>query len=250
MAITGSRASGAGPAIAQTKRPSGLYTLVNGKTRLMASRSPTHPAPPDASAPRRRLPASERRALILDAALRAFAAHGYDGAAMDEIAEAAGISKAVVYDHVASKRELYTQLLHTISSDLERLVEDALRAPGGGGEERVRAAVDAIYGYVEQRPEAARLLMLELQGANVSTVGRELEEKLTHALARTLAGEAPASDAQPDRDPQLEILAELLKSVVLGGAGWWYRHPDVPRADLVERAVDVLWPAIERALAA
>jgi AcrR family transcriptional regulator len=170
---------------------------------------------------RRRLPASERRVLILDAALRAFAANGYDGAAMDEIAEAAGISKAVVYDHVASKRELYTQLLHAIRSELESLVEDALR-----------------------------LLVLELQGANVSAVGRELEEKLSDALARTLGGETPAFGGRPDRDLQLKILAELLKSVVLGGAGWWYRHPEVAREDLVERSVGVVWPAIERALAA
>lgn len=182
--------------------------------------------------------------------MRAFAANGYDGAAMDEIAVAAGISKAVVYDHVSSKRELYTQLLHAIRSELEGLVEEALRVPGPGGEARVRAAVDAIYRYVEQRPEASRLLVLELQGANVSAVGRELEEKLTQALARTLAGETPAFGEQPDRDLQLTMLAELLKSVVLGGAGWWYRHPQVAREDLVERTVDVLWPAIERALPA
>jgi AcrR family transcriptional regulator len=216
----------------------------------MASRTPTHIAVTRTTATRRRLPASERRALILDAALRAFAARGYDGAAMDEIAEAAGISKAVVYDHVSSKRELYTQLLHAIRAELETLVEDALRAPGEAGEQRVRAAVDAIYHYVEQHPEGSRLLVLELQGANVSAIGRELEEKLTQALARTLGGETPAFDDQADRDLQLAILAELLKSVVLGGAGWWYRHPGVAREDLVGRTVDVLWPAIERALAA
>jgi AcrR family transcriptional regulator len=215
----------------------------------MASRSSTYPAGLPEPTARRRLPAPQRRALILDAALRAFAANGYDGAAMDDIAEAAGISKAVVYDHVASKRELYTQLLHAIRSELEQLVEDALRAPVDGGEERVRAAVDAIYGYVEQHPEAARLLVLELQGANVSAVGRELEEKLSQALAHTLGEETSAFDEQSDRSLQLVILAELLKSAVLGGASWWYRHPDAARGDLVERTVDVLWPAIERALA-
>jgi len=216
----------------------------------MASRHPTQPAVMRTSTTRRRLPASERRVLILDAALRAFAANGYDGAAMDEIAEAAGISKAVVYDHVTSKRELYIQLLDAVRSELERLVETALRAPGEDGEERVRAAVDAIYCYVEENAEASRLLVLELQGANVSAVGRELEEKLTNALARTLGTETPAFDDQSDRNLQLVMLAELLKSVVLGGAAWWYRHPEAPRVDLVERTVGVVWPAIERALAA
>jgi AcrR family transcriptional regulator len=191
--------------------------------------------------------------LILRAALRTFAANGYDGAAMDEIAAEAGISKAVVYDHVASKRDLYTQLLHAIRAEIEGLVERALRAPGGEGEgegeERVRAAVDAIYRYVEEHPEAARLLVLELQGATVSAIGNELEERISSGLARTLGGETTAYGGHAERDLQLKILAELLKSAILGLAGWWYDHPEIRREDLVERTVDVLWPAITRALA-
>ena len=199
---------------------------------------------------RRRLPGPERRVLILNAALRTFAANGYDGAAMDEIAAVAGISKAVVYDHVASKRDLYTQLLHAIRTEIEDVVEEALRAPGGDGEERVRAAVEAIYGYVEEHGEASRLLVLELQGATVSAVGSELEERLSSSLARTLRSETGAFGGHPDRERQLKILGELLKSAVLGAAGWWYRNPETPREDLVERTVGVLWPAIERAQAA
>jgi AcrR family transcriptional regulator len=216
----------------------------------MASRSPIRNLVPNARGTRRRLPGPERRALILDAALRAFAANGYDGAAMDDIAEAAGISKAVVYDHVASKRDLYTQLLHAIRTEIEGLVEAALRTPGDDGEERVHAAVDAIYRYVEEHPEASRLLVLELQGANVSVIGRELEQKLSAALSHTLGSETAAFRGRADRETQLKILAELLKSVVLGGAGWWYRNPEIAREDLVERSVDVIWPAIGRATAA
>lgn len=216
----------------------------------MASRSSIRNVVASARGTRRRLPGPERRALILDAALRAFAANGYDGAAMDEIAEAAGISKAVIYDHVASKRDLYTQLLHATRTEIEGLVEVTLRTPGDDGEERVHAAVDAIYRYVEEHPEAARLLVLELQGANVSAIGHELEEKLSDALSRTLGTETGAFSGHPDRERQLKILAELLKSIMLGGAGWWYRHPEIAREDLVERSVDVIWPAIGRAIAA
>lgn len=198
--------------------------------------------------PRRRLPAAQRRALILDAALRTFAAHGYEGAAMEEIAAGAGISKAVVYDHVASKRDLYTQLLHAIRDELENAVEAALREPGEGGEQRVRAAVNAIYRYVEEHQEASRLLVLELQGANVSEVGRELEKRISRHLAQTLGHEPGLFGGADDRAQQLTILAELLKSAVLGLTGWWHRHPDAPREDLVDRTVDVVWPALERAL--
>jgi AcrR family transcriptional regulator len=187
--------------------------------------------------------------LILEAALRTFAANGYDGAAMDEIASAAGISKAVVYDHVASKRDLYTQLLHAIRDEIERTVEDALRAPGVNGEERVVAVVDAIYRYVEEHPQASRLLVLELQGASVSAIGRELDARLTDHLATTLGSDPSLFGGHPDRERQLVILAELFKSAVLGLTNWWYRTPDAARVDLVERTVEVVWSAIERARA-
>jgi AcrR family transcriptional regulator len=204
---------------------------------------------PDREPARRRLPASERRVLILDAALRTFAANGYEGAAMDEIAAAAGVSKAVVYDHVASKRDLYTQLLHVISDQIQRTVEEALRPPGVDGEQRVHAAAKAIYRYVEEHPEASRLLVLELQGANVSSIGRELEHRMSVAVATTLGTDRRLFDDHPNRELQLTILAELLKSAVLGLAAWWYRHSEAARDDLVERTVALVWPAIERARA-
>lgn len=195
------------------------------------------------------MPASERRVLILGAALRTFAANGYDGAAMDEIASAAGISKAVVYDHVSSKRELYTQLLDAIAADLEHTIERSLEPDGLAGEARVRAAVTAVFRYVQENQEACRLLLLELQGANVSQVGRQLEERISEQITQTL-GDAALFGGHPERDRQLRLLAEMLKAGILGLVGWWYRHPDAPRADLVERSVAVIWPAIERARAA
>lgn len=210
----------------------------------MASRSASRVASATAAPPRRRLPAAQRRALILDAALRTFAAHGYDGAAMDEIASGAGVSKAVVYDHVASKQDLYTQLLHAIRDEIEHAVEVALSAPGGGGRERVHAAVEAIFRYVQEHQEASRLLVLELQGASVSEVGRELEARLTRHLVRTLGAQPMLFSGSAHRERHVAILAELLKSAALGLTSWWYRNPAVPRADLVVRTVDVVWPAI------
>ncbi len=197
---------------------------------------------------RRRLPAPQRRALILDAALRTFAANGYDGASMDEIATEAGISKAVVYDHVASKRDLYTQLLEAIRLDVERAVDDALEPLGSDEEQRrLHAAADAVYRYVEEHQAASRLLLLELQRANLSPVGLELEQRITDGLARTIARDPGLFDRHPDRARQVTIFAELVKWAVLGLARWWHGNPEVPRQDLVDNTMAILWPAIERA---
>jgi AcrR family transcriptional regulator len=215
----------------------------------MAPRTTSAPVADRHRAPRRRLPAAERRLLILEAALRALAANGYEGAAMDEIAAGAGISKAVVYDHVDSKQELYSHLLDAIRDEVMRTVHAALRAPGDDGADRVQAAADAVYRYVEEQPEASRLLLRELQGPTVSPTGRDLKQRLNAGIARTLETELELFAGHADRALQLEILAELLKSAVIGLSSWWYRNPHVPRGHLVERTVALVWPALERAQA-
>ncbi|HET6449584.1 MAG TPA: TetR/AcrR family transcriptional regulator [Conexibacter sp.] len=215
----------------------------------MSSRSATPAPSPTPRGGRRRLPGHERRVLIFDAALRTFAASGYDGAAMDEIAAAAGVSKAVVYDHVTSKRELYTHLLDMTRGELEQTVSEALRPPIAGGQERVHAAMTAVFQYVEEHPEASRLLLRELQAADASPIGHALEDRIAHGIASTLGSDPELLRSRPHRARQLEMLAELLKSAVLGLANWWYRNPKAPRGELVERSVAVVWPAIERARA-
>jgi AcrR family transcriptional regulator len=152
-----------------------------------------------------------------------------------------------VYDHVVSKRELYTVVLDSIRSDLVTVVETSLTAIEEIGEARVRVATDAFFRFVEQYPEASRLLILELQGATVSVIGRELEERLMVGIAATLGEDPGLFGGDPHRERRLQILAELLKSAVQGLAGWWFRHPETPREELVEHTVAVIWPAIERA---
>ena len=65
-----------------------------------------------------RLPRRERRAQLLDAAREVFVAQGYHAAAMDDIAEAAGVSKPVLYQHFPGKLELYLALLDESSASL------------------------------------------------------------------------------------------------------------------------------------
>ena len=71
------------------------------------------PAAPEARTRSTRLPRSARRHQLLGAALEIFVAQGYHAAAMDDIAERAGVSKPVLYQHFPGKLELYLALLDT-----------------------------------------------------------------------------------------------------------------------------------------
>src|SRR5208283_210235 len=72
----------------------------------------------------RRLTADARRRQLFDVALSLFAEHGYAATTMDDIAEAAGVTKPLVYQHFDSKRALYLELLDVFSREMiDRIVE-------------------------------------------------------------------------------------------------------------------------------
>lgn len=98
-----------------------------------------------------------RRAQLLDAALEVFTSQGFHAAAMDDIAERAGVSKPVLYQHFPSKLDLYLALLDVGVEELITRIKDALDSTRDN-HQRVTAAVDAYFAYVDDSAEGFRLL--------------------------------------------------------------------------------------------
>ncbi|HYK27912.1 MAG TPA: TetR/AcrR family transcriptional regulator [Streptosporangiaceae bacterium] len=104
-----------------------------------------------------RLPRPARRLQLLGAARDVFVAQGYHAAAMDEIAERAGVSKPVLYQHFPGKLDLYLALLDESATGLVKIVTNALSSTDDN-RERVSAAIEAFYDYVAGEGEAFRLV--------------------------------------------------------------------------------------------
>jgi AcrR family transcriptional regulator len=104
-----------------------------------------------------RLPRLERRAQLLEAALRVFVAQGYHAAGMDDIAERAGVSKPVLYQHFPGKLELYLAILDASSDAMIDQCRRSLAATSDN-RQRVEAAVSAFYEYVGAEDGAFRLV--------------------------------------------------------------------------------------------
>src|SRR3954453_19664463 len=100
-----------------------------------------------------RLPRSARRKQLLAAAQQVFVAQGYHAAAMDEIAERAGVSKPVLYQHFPGKLELYLALLDTHCDALLTRVNGAMAATPDN-KQRVRNAMNAYFDFVDHETEA------------------------------------------------------------------------------------------------
>jgi AcrR family transcriptional regulator len=120
-----------------------------------------------------RLPRSERRAQLLEAALGAFVENGYHSAAMDDIAARAGVSKPVLYQHFPGKLELYLALIDRHTSELETLVRDALAL--SDNKARINTMVNAYFDFVGQEGAAFRLIF-ESDLANEPEVRKRLDQ--------------------------------------------------------------------------
>ena len=202
-----------------------------------------HVSPP---ARRIRMSAADRRTAILDAAMEAFASGGYHGTSIDDIASAAGISKALIYEHFRSKRDLHATLIALQADELfGRLRANA--SPDREADERLRGGVDAFLGFVEERREAWRALFRDAADPELGEVGESVQRDATQAIvALMLADEHTRVDAEAD----VEIVAQMLSGAVQALANWWYDHQEVPREVLVDRVMAFAWLGLERLRAA
>jgi AcrR family transcriptional regulator len=104
-----------------------------------------------------RLPRDERRGQLLMAASDIFVDRGYHAAGMDEIAERAGVSKPVLYQHFSSKLELYLAVLQRHVENLVSGVRQALRTTTDN-RQRLRSAVQAFFDFIEHDGQGYRLI--------------------------------------------------------------------------------------------
>lgn len=175
------------------------------------------------------MPRTARRAQLLDAALEVFVAQGYHSAAMDDIAERAGVSKPVLYQHFPGKLELYLALLdQTVDTVIDAAREALLSTEDN--KERVTAAMQVFYAYVANEGGAFRLVF-ESDLVNEPQV-RARVDRVTDECARWIARVIHEDTGLPD--PHSELLAVSLVGMAQVSARYWLAK-DVP-VNLAEAA--------------
>lgn len=94
---------------------------------------------------------------MLVAASEVFVDRGYHAAGMDEIADRAGVSKPILYQHFSSKLELYLAVLERHVENLVSGVRQALRATTDN-RRRLRSAVQAFFDFIDHDGQGYRLI--------------------------------------------------------------------------------------------
>lgn len=143
------------------------------------------------------MPAAARRSQLLEVALQRFAAGGYHETSMEEIADAAGVTKPVLYQHFASKQELFRELLDTEGRDLLRDVETRAAAETHPYQ-RVLAGFRAYFDFVCKRTDAFQLVFGS--GARLSDEFAESVRRLEERIAAVIARFIDADVTEEHRD--------------------------------------------------
>lgn len=104
-----------------------------------------------------RLPAARRRRQLLEVALGVFGEQGFHRTSMNDIAEAAGVTKPVLYQHFRSKRDLYRELLTEVGSSLLDAITKATAA-AASPHEQVELGFVAYFRFVADNEPAFRIL--------------------------------------------------------------------------------------------
>lgn len=171
---------------------------------------------------------------ILAAALDAFRERGFHGATMRQIAGAAGVTPANVYNYFAAKDDLLEEILRRASADQLAAVEAAVEKAGPAVRDRFAGAVSA---YV--RFEAERLAECLVSASELRYLGPEHRERIVacrdheqEIFERLVAqGVAEGVFATPHPDEVCLAILTMCSAVPL-----WYR-PDGPlsAASLADR---------------
>jgi AcrR family transcriptional regulator len=180
---------------------------------------------------RKRLTREERREVIERAATEVFAERGFEGAGMDLIASRSGVSVPVVYDHFASKDDLYRRLLERQRDDLVAFWAQRLPLPRGRDRfDALEALVDAYYAYVEAHPFAYRMYFRDTTHRDIQQQGNVM----LATLLKTVPGFEDADEAT------LQMSTEVLRTGLIGLALWWQEHPEIRRDQVVQAAMRAL----------
>jgi AcrR family transcriptional regulator len=193
---------------------------------------------------RRRLKPEERRELIVAAAAEEFGRHGHRGARMEDIARAAGVTKAVLYDHFESKGALHAEVVSRANRELIAAVAAVVTGPGEP-KERYRAGLLASFRIIAQRPDVRTLLLGEPGAdARVAKASIEAQRLARVAMAELYLAEPEFLAGHPNRRERAIHIAQggigTINALAVLGV-----EERLSPEELTDLAMDLLWPGIE-----
>ena len=178
--------------------------------------------PPEVDRPTR-MPRQERRTQLLDAAREVFTTKGYHASAMDDIADGAGVSKPVLYQHFSSKLDLYLALLDQSCESLVAIVQQAVDSTEHNAD-RVVAAMGAFYEFVSSASGEFRFVFESDLTGDGSVQKRlwRVNEDIADRIAEVIEDDTALPPAQA------KLLAISMVGLAQVSARYWVSSDSAP----------------------
>ena len=183
------------------------------------------------------MPRNERRTQLLSSALEVFVAQGYHAAAMDDIAERAGVSKPVLYQHFPGKLELYLALL---DASCDQIIENCRVALASTHDNKLRVAatMEAFFEYVAADTGAFRLVF-ESDLTSEPAV-REQVDRVTTECADMIAHVIHDDTGLPDTPSRL-LAVSLVGMAQVSARFWLSEAGGITKSDAAGLVAGLAW---------
>ncbi len=206
----------------------------NDKPAKSPSEQRVRVVPRDARA---RMTGKERREQLLDIGRSLFAERGFDATSVEEIAQRAGVSKPVVYEHFGGKEGLYAVVVDREMSRLLDSITGALTSSGKPRQVLERAAL-ALLDYIEQSTDGFRILVRDSPVAqstgSFASLISDAASQVEHIMARQF--EERGFDAR-----YAPMYAQMLVGMVALTGQWWLEERKPDKAEVAAHLVNLAW---------
>jgi AcrR family transcriptional regulator len=195
--------------------------------------------------PKKRLKAEQRRESILRAANSVFGQRGYEHVRIDDVASAAGISKALIYEHFRSKQELYSELMNRAAIDLLGRIVAAASASDVEGAARLEHGVKAGFSFVTEQPEAFQMFVRDVTDPEIAALQGALRRGAVSAMVGVMEME-PVETREGLERRHLEQIAEMMFGGWYALADWWLRNREADIDELTSIQLSFMWVGLGR----
>ncbi len=184
---------------------------------------------------RARLAASARRAQLVDVGRKVFAERGYEATSVEEIAERAGISKPIVYEHFGGKEGLYAVVVDREVEHIVTCIVEAISA--GSPRERLERAALAFLTYVKERPGGFAVLLRDAPASKRSGEMPALMYDLADRVGAIFTEQFRRAGYDAKTAP---IYAHALVGMVAFVGQWWTEARKPPPVEVVASHIAAL----------
>ncbi|GAA1481579.1 TetR/AcrR family transcriptional regulator [Gordonia sinesedis] len=207
----------------------------------MAVSRPTDASDEVQRAPRARMTGAQRRLQLIEVARGLFAERGFEATSIEEIAQRAGVSKPIVYEHFGGKEGLYAVVVDREMETLLEMVTSSLSR--NRSLYRIQQVALALLTYMEERTDGFRILVRgDRTDSETATYSSLLNDAISQ-VEHILAGDFERRGFDPALAP---MYAQALVGMVSVTAQWWLDVREPPKEVVAAHLVNLCWNGLTR----